>query len=258
MYHPRIWPSSLLHLFCRFPFLVLPVIIGILFLFPRFLWQECTPEAIITFTFDDGYASVYTKALPILEKYGYVGTVFVITSRIGTSGYMDSWQLLDLQRRGWEIGSHSHTHCFLTELSEDQLTYELLTSKSILESLGLKIFGFASPGGRYNERTIEEIARYYSYHRTSWPAGLNPIPLTETEDKYRLLSVSIEASTTLEEAKAWVLRAKEEKKWLIFLFHRLDESGEYNWPSWQFEELVYFIYKQGFRGVSISALFSSF
>lgn len=253
MYAPRIWSCSLLHLLCRFPFLVIPVIGGLIFCALYFIPQDCSTKALISFSFDDGYLSTYTKALPILEKYGYSGTVFVITSAIGSGGYMNAQQLQDLQRRGWEIGSHSHAHTFLTELSDAQLTYELVASKSILESLGLKVFGFASPGGRYDERTLNEIARYYFYHRTSWPAGLNSIPLA-TKEKYRLLAVSIEASTTLEEAKSWVLRAKEERKWLIFLFHQLDESGEYNWPSWQFEELVKFVHQEGFKGVSVFSL----
>lgn len=256
MYAPRGVSCSLLHLVCRFPLLVVPVALAIFFLYPHYLPQKCLPEALVSFTFDDGFFSTYTKAFPILTKYGYTGTVFVITSCIGTTGYMNASQLLELQNQGWEIASHSHTHSFLTELSDKQLISEIKGSKSILESLGLRVYGFACPGGRYNEKIVSLISQYYLYHRTSWPAGLNQIPLQAPQDQYRLMSVSIEANTTLEEAKQWVLQAKKEKKWLIFIFHRIDESGEYNWSSQDFEELVKFVKSQGFQGISMSQFFS--
>ena len=41
-------------------------------------------------TFDDGYRSVMTHALPILERLGLPGTVFVPTDFVGRDGPM-SW-----------------------------------------------------------------------------------------------------------------------------------------------------------------------
>lgn len=258
MYFPRpVVSSTLLHLLCSVPVLVVPVVLGIIFGLPHLYNTKpecCALQAMVTFSFDDGYVSTYTKALPILEKYGFVGTVFVVTSVIDTPCYLTTFQLQELQRKGWEIGSHTHTHRFLTELSEEELREELTRSKTILDSLGLKVFGIASPGGMYNEKVISAISQYYSYHRTSWPAGLNDLPLKDENDRYYLKAVSIEATTTLEEAKQWVLKAKAEKKWLIFVFHRIDETGRYNWSSQDFEELVKFIKEQGFEGVPLSAV----
>jgi peptidoglycan/xylan/chitin deacetylase (PgdA/CDA1 family) len=269
MYVPRpVVSSPLLHLLCRIPFLVVPIAIGIIFGLPYLygIQECCNLQAMVTFSFDDGYESTYTKAFPILQRYGYSATVFVIVSTIGTPGYLTASQLLELQSKGWEIGSHTFTHRFLTELSNEELLEELIKSRTTLESLGLKVFGIASPGGKYDERVISAITQYYFYHRTSWPFGLNDLPLKNESDRYYLKSVSIEATTTLEEAKQWVLRAKSEKKWLIFIFHRIDERifishrideiGQYNWSSKDFEELVKFVKNQGFQGVLPSSISS--
>ncbi len=255
MYGPRgLFSCSILHLILRLPFLVVPVAVGLLLAMPylRNLPEKALPQSIITFSFDDGYASVYEKALPILERYGYVGTVFVITSAIGQSGYMTLEQLLNLAKRGWEIGSHTVSHRYLTELSPSELEFELWVSKRHLEGLGLTVVSFAPPGGEYNQTTIEAVAKHYLCQRISWPDGLNDIPLSNPEDRYRLQAVSVEAKTTVEEIQQWILLAKENKKWLILLFHRIDESGDHNWSSQDFETIVRFSREQGFRGISLS------
>lgn len=255
MYEPRCFPCSLMHLVCRIPLLVIPVALGLILAAPHLynLPAENVPESMITFSFDDGYRSVYDNAFPILEKYGYAGTVFVITSATGQIGYMSAGHLVELAKKGWEIGSHGVTHRYLTELSDEELDWEVFASREYLKSLGLTVTSFAPPGGKYDSRTIAAVSRYYLCQRISWPDGFNDIPLKE-ESRYQLHAVSVEAKTTVEEVKRWILKAKEEKKWLILLFHRIDESGDYNWPLRDFEAIVRFAKEQGFFGVSMTGI----
>jgi len=251
MYGSQPVSSGLLHLVCRYPLLVVPIALGLIFGLPSLSQApgECLPSSMITFTFDDGYQSTYDKAFPILEKYSYPATAFIITSAVGESGYMTIEQILDLANKGWEIGSHTVSHVDLTELSDDQLSYELLESKKYLERFGLKVENFSSPYGEYNKRVIKAVAQYYFSHRTSRLVGLNDLPLNNPEDRYYLKSVSVEAKTTVEEVKQWITRAKEEGKWLILLFHHIDKSGDYNWSSENLEEVVRFAYEETFKGV---------
>src|SRR3954454_15651092 len=92
----------------------------------------------IAVTFDDGYRSVLTLALPILRRYGIPGTIFVPTAFIGTGQPMrwpgiDRWcggrhepELLPmtwaevemLADAGWEVGSHTHSHPRLTQVDD--------------------------------------------------------------------------------------------------------------------------------------------
>ncbi len=190
--------------------------------------------------------------MPILKGHGYTGTVFVVTSEIGKLGYMSDSQLAGLAEIGWEIGSHAVTRRFLTELSDTELLYELSASRQRLEYLGLSVTSFAPPGGRHDARTIAAVAQHYLCQRISWPNGLNDIPLRSEKDRYRLMAVSVEARTTIKEVRQWILKAKAEKKWLILLFHRIDEAGDYNWSSQDLENVVRFAKEQGFAGIPVS------
>lgn len=60
----------------------------------------------VVFSFDDGYASQYTLAAPLLERYGMRGSFAVIADLVGTGGYMTWDQCRDLRDRGHEICVH--------------------------------------------------------------------------------------------------------------------------------------------------------
>ena len=74
-------------------------------------------DAKVSITFDDGFASTYTNALPVLTERGIKATVYVTTDFIGSPGYMTWDQVISLQNDyGWEIGSHTVTHAELEGL----------------------------------------------------------------------------------------------------------------------------------------------
>ena len=105
-------------------------------------------------TFDDGYRSVFAHALPILERLGLPGTVFVATDFAGRAEPMRwpgiehwiggpheaelaalSWQQLgSLGDGGWEIGSHTCSHPRLSQLDDDALQAELVESRQACEA----------------------------------------------------------------------------------------------------------------------------
>ncbi|MFP5240197.1 MAG: polysaccharide deacetylase family protein [Acidobacteriota bacterium] len=70
------------------------------------------PKGMMTFTFDDGIVTNYTKAFPILRKRNQLATVGIVASRVtsGNNDYMDISQVRELEQAGWEVASHSLTH----------------------------------------------------------------------------------------------------------------------------------------------------
>jgi peptidoglycan/xylan/chitin deacetylase (PgdA/CDA1 family) len=104
-------------------------------------------------TFDDGYRSVLTHALPVLERLGIPGTVFVPTDFVGADAPMswpgiDHWigtpyekelvgmswdELGTLREAGWEIGSHTCSHPRLSQLDDTTLLRELRDSRAACE-----------------------------------------------------------------------------------------------------------------------------
>lgn len=72
-------------------------------------------EKTVVITFDDGYASDYIYALPILKKYNAKATFFVVGSLINTPAYMTSEQLILMSQSGHaEIGNHSYQNHILS------------------------------------------------------------------------------------------------------------------------------------------------
>jgi hypothetical protein len=67
----------------------------------------------VLITFDDGGVSAALYIADILDQLGWKAHFLVTTGRIGTQGFLDPAQILELRRRGHVIGSHSHTHPLL-------------------------------------------------------------------------------------------------------------------------------------------------
>ncbi|MGH8065290.1 MAG: glycosyltransferase [Candidatus Entotheonellia bacterium] len=113
----------------------------------------------VLITFDDGYLDFQTYAWPLLRRYGFTATVFLVTDAIGQSNVWDwvhgeeipllEWQDIGrLQSEGVEFGSHSASHRALTTLSPADVVREGARSRTMLErQLGVPIKAFAYPYG---------------------------------------------------------------------------------------------------------------
>ena len=111
-------------------------------------------------TFDDGYANNYELAFPILQEFKFPATLFVVVQTVGWDNQwhdpqsevripMISWtQLKELQKAGWEIGSHTMNHPNLQKIELKEVTLEMEKSRAIIkEFLGETPDTFAYPYG---------------------------------------------------------------------------------------------------------------
>ncbi len=140
------------------------------------------PTQPILLTFDDGYADNYRTAWPIMRQFGFTGTFFVVTAAVG-SGMMTWDNLKDLAQEGNSIGSHTIHHYDLTTLSPIRLKQELADSKAAIEKeLGISVFAFCYPSGRYNTATLAMLTQTgYTLAFTTEPgrvtASVSPLTL---------------------------------------------------------------------------------
>ncbi len=117
-------------------------------------------DKLVALTFDDGYASFYEKAYPILKKYNYTATIFIITDMIDTPNHMTWTQLRKLMNEGVEVGSHSATHPYLSKLDSSSLQKQVEGSKQKLEEmLNKKVTDFCYPYGDFNDDVIESVRK---------------------------------------------------------------------------------------------------
>ncbi|HXJ81940.1 MAG TPA: polysaccharide deacetylase family protein [Candidatus Methylomirabilis sp.] len=117
------------------------------------------PDRVVVLTFDDGYTSVLEAALPILRARGACATVFLVTGAVGerprwTTSVTEQVLTWEGARRaasdGLEFESHTHTHPFLDEASDECVQAEITRSRAELEARGLgrgRIIAW--PYGRY-------------------------------------------------------------------------------------------------------------
>jgi peptidoglycan/xylan/chitin deacetylase (PgdA/CDA1 family) len=132
-------------------------------------------EREIIVTFDDGFQSAFRHALPILGEFAVPAINYIVAGEVGGANSWDRTlgaqirplmsrdEILDWQRAGLEIGSHTLTHPRLTGIPLDQARREIFDSKKILEDLcGRPVPHFAYPYGDWNPtiRTLVAEAGY--------------------------------------------------------------------------------------------------
>ena len=154
------------------------------------------PEKAVVITIDDGYRSTYDVAFPILKKYGFTATLFVYMDFIGIPGSSVTWdQLKEMRANGFEVGSHTISHCNLTKKKKDEteqaylerVRKELVSSKSILDKkLNQDTIALALPYGAYNQQVLAlcEKAGYklcLSVKRGGNPFFTSPLALRRSQ-----------------------------------------------------------------------------
>ena len=135
---------------------------------PYLLGQRSGRVAVVTL--DDGYADNLDSALPVLQRYGFSATCYVVSGSIGHYNEWDATkldvrkplmsvtQLREWQRGGMEIGAHSQTHPRLTQCSDAQLRDEIRGSKTSLEDqLGAAVTQFCYPYGDVDDRVVQAV-----------------------------------------------------------------------------------------------------
>lgn len=168
------------------------------------LGQPLPPKPVIL-TFDDGYRDNYVNAFPLLQRYGLVGTFFLVTGPIddGNPTYM-SWEMVsEMSDAGMDMEPHSQRHFDLRGRSQEFLAAEILTSRAAIElHTGRPARFFAYPSGSYDRAVIAFLKANDFWAAVTTVQGASH----SSQQVFELKRVRMRAKTTLDDF-IWLLNA---------------------------------------------------
>jgi len=130
------------------------------------------PAKPVVVSFDDGYLSHYTKALPVLRSVRWPGVLNLELNNVGRGG-ISARMVRALIAAGWEIDSHTIDHPDLTTLAPDRLRHELVDSRAeIRRRFGVPANFFCYPSGRFNATVVAAVRAAGYRGATTTDSGL--------------------------------------------------------------------------------------
>lgn len=173
---------------------------GVRFLRPVELLSYITKGALpetpsLLLTFDDGMASVYTHAFPILREFNIPACVYLVTGRMGEDNqwpgqpaWVPRWPLMswemaeEMAAAGIEFGAHTVHHPDLRRCQPDVIREEVATSRrQIEERLGIAPVSFAYPYGGVSDAAKTVVAAEFSL-----AFGMDMGPVAANSDQFMI------------------------------------------------------------------------
>ena len=161
------------------------------------------PRRPIIITFDDGYRSLAQFAWPLLQRFGFSATVFLVSDQIGKTNAWDPpepaepllgpTEIAKMQAAGIHFESHTRTHPALTMIPPEQALEQLTSSRAALARLlDTAVTVLCYPYGKQNA-AVRTLAREAGYQAA---VIARPRLNTTRTDPFRLTRLWIDQHTT--------------------------------------------------------------
>lgn len=148
----------------------------------------------IVVSFDNGYLSQLTNAMPVLRRLGWVGVENIqLTGLPPSQGGLSRAQVSELVAGGWELDTQGISHADLIALSPSALHEQVVVAREELQRrYHVPVNWFCYPSGHYNTAVIAELkAAGYVGSTTVVPGWASP-----SQDAYRLPRLRVLGGTS--------------------------------------------------------------
>jgi peptidoglycan/xylan/chitin deacetylase (PgdA/CDA1 family) len=160
-------------------------------------WTRGTPlpkGKPIVVSFDNGYQSQLTEALPVLRRLGWVGVENIqLTGLPPSQGGLSEAQVSELVTDGWELDTQGISHADLITLGPAALRDQVAVARGeVQRRYRVPVNWFCYPSGHYNATVIAAVkASGYVGSTTVVPGWASP-----GEDRYRLPRLRVLGGTS--------------------------------------------------------------
>ena len=223
--------------------------------------------------FDDNWKSQYQYAKPILDKFNFKATFYVVCDYLDKKNRISWNELQNLYTEGHEIGSHSMSHANLDNIMTDVAHNEIIQSKKCIEDRGIKVNSFSYPfnSGDDNSEILDLVSSNYEFART---AGGDPGDKISSEndqnlERYTIVGWSHDAekkeyfysdSEMLLKFKEYVTeyskRDGKNSHMPIIIYHKIGDIEDTHSTSVDlFESEMNYLHESGFKVITMDQVF---
>jgi peptidoglycan/xylan/chitin deacetylase (PgdA/CDA1 family) len=213
----------------------------------------------VLLTFDDGYGSVYTAALPYLRSRNIRATLYASPAFVDQASNITSAQCVELDAAGWSVANHGNASTDLTAMTQGDAQADLTACKAWLDGLGLTKASahVAYPGGIYNTTTVMGAMA-----AAGMLSGRTIINLTcgmPPGDNYYLFGKVLGNTISLATAKGYIDSIVTRGEVRILTLHHLVAGAPADGSQWNisdFQELVTYGIQNGVAFLTINDYYS--
>ena len=174
-------------------------------------WRQGVPLGAgkpIVLSFDNGYQSQYTQALPVLRALGWVGDENLqLTGLPPSQGGLGQEEIRGLLAAGWELDTQGISHADLIALDAEQLHYQVATARRTLQQrFHVPVNWFCYPSGHYDATVVAAVKEAgFKGSTTVVPGWAHP-----GDDPYRLHRLRVLGGTSPEALLALLESVRED------------------------------------------------
>lgn len=166
------------------------------------------PGKPVVISFDNGYNSQYTQALPVLQRMGWVGDENIqLTGLPPSQGGLSQTQIRGLLAAGWELDTQGISHAALITLDAEQLHYQVAVARETLRRrYHVPVNWFCYPSGQY-DATVEAAVKEAGFigSTTVVPGWAHP-----SDDPYRLHRLRVLGGTSGQQLLELIAGSRED------------------------------------------------